>query len=120
MQLRKSVRYGLLHFYRFPEEAESVIKCLLENIKYISHAKATMNIKRCQIPAKSGTVKMSNESSVANTPVPTAIIFRSLVVSINAAAIAKKVNAKPVTVANAECKVSSSSLNGRSGIIGAW
>ena len=78
-----------------------------------------MNIVRCQTPASSATLKISIERSVAVIPTPAAIIFRLLVDSINAEAIAKKVNEKPVIVANMECRSSSSTLNPTSGTIGA-
>ena len=78
-----------------------------------------MNIKRCQIPASSITLKIRIESNIEIIPIQTATIFRFFVDSIKAEAIAKKVKEKPVIVANLECKSSSSSLNRTLGTIGA-
>jgi len=61
-----------------------------------------MNIKRCQIPANSSRLKIRNERSIAIIAIPTAIIFRLLVDSMNAADIVKKTNEKPTIVANFE------------------
>ncbi len=71
-----------------------------------------MNMIRCQTPASPVTLKMRNERTIARIPTPAAIILRVPVDSINAEAIAKKVNEKPVIVANLECKLSSNSLKG--------
>jgi hypothetical protein len=78
-----------------------------------------MNIKRCQIPANSSRLKISIERSIAIIPIQAAVIFRFLVESINAEANVKKVNDKPVIVANLEYKSSSKSLNTKPETIGA-
>jgi hypothetical protein len=61
-----------------------------------------MNIVRCQTPASVATLKISIERNIAIIAIPTAVTFRLLVDSINAAEIVKKVNEKPVMVANFE------------------
>ena len=77
-----------------------------------------MNIIRCQIPAKSEILKIGIERIDATIPTPNAINLRTLVDSINVAAIEKKTNENPVAVANMECKSSSSVLNVTPGTIG--